>query len=129
MSFGDGPLSGGDAAAGDGGDGVEIGAGGDAEFEEAVNGAKVEEGGAEAAGTGGLRQGGGHRGEFEGDLEGVEAFVVEEGRAVRVRRDGSGGLGVDWFNNRRLLEPIGNVPPAEKEAAYYETYSSQAMTA
>jgi putative transposase len=20
---------------------------------------------------------------------------------------------VDWFNNRRLLEPIGNVPPAE----------------
>ena len=22
---------------------------------------------------------------------------------------------VDWFNNRRLLEPIGNVPPAEKE--------------
>ena len=27
--------------------------------------------------------------------------------------------GVDWFNNRRLLEPIGNVPPAEAEAAYY----------
>jgi transposase InsO family protein len=26
---------------------------------------------------------------------------------------------VDWFNNRRLLEPIGNVPPAEAEAAYY----------
>jgi putative transposase len=25
---------------------------------------------------------------------------------------------VDWFNNRRLLEPIGNVPPAEAEAAY-----------
>ena len=20
---------------------------------------------------------------------------------------------VDWFNNRRLLEPIGNIPPAE----------------
>ena len=28
---------------------------------------------------------------------------------------------VDWFNTRRLLEPIGNVPPAEAEAAYYET--------
>ena len=28
---------------------------------------------------------------------------------------------VDWFNNRRLLEPIGNVPPAEAEAAYYAT--------
>ncbi len=26
---------------------------------------------------------------------------------------------VDWFNNRRLLEPIGNVPPAEYEALYY----------
>jgi putative transposase len=26
---------------------------------------------------------------------------------------------VDWFNNRRLFEPIGNIPPAEAEAAYY----------
>ena len=26
---------------------------------------------------------------------------------------------VDWFNNRRLLEPIGSVPPAEAENAYY----------
>ena len=26
---------------------------------------------------------------------------------------------VDWFNNRRLLEPIGNIPPGEAEAAYY----------
>jgi putative transposase len=26
---------------------------------------------------------------------------------------------VDWFNNRRLLETIGNVPPAEAEARYY----------
>jgi len=25
---------------------------------------------------------------------------------------------VDWFNNRRLLEPIGNIPPAEAEANY-----------
>ncbi|MEO1198392.1 MAG: IS3 family transposase [Pseudomonadota bacterium] len=25
---------------------------------------------------------------------------------------------VDWFNNRRLLEPIGNIPPAEAEARY-----------
>ena len=25
---------------------------------------------------------------------------------------------VDWFNHRRLLEPIGNIPPAEAEAAY-----------
>ena len=26
---------------------------------------------------------------------------------------------VDWFNPRRLLEPIGYVPPAEYEARYY----------
>ena len=26
---------------------------------------------------------------------------------------------VDWYNHRRLLEPIGNVPPAEAEAAYH----------
>lgn len=26
---------------------------------------------------------------------------------------------VDWFNNRRLLEPIGNIPPVEYEQAYY----------
>ena len=26
---------------------------------------------------------------------------------------------VDWFNKRRLLEPIGNIPPAQAEAAYY----------
>jgi putative transposase len=26
---------------------------------------------------------------------------------------------VDWFNNRRLLAPIGHIPPAEAEAAYY----------
>ena len=27
---------------------------------------------------------------------------------------------VDWFNHRRLLAPIGDVPPAEYEARYYE---------
>ena len=26
---------------------------------------------------------------------------------------------VDWFNKRRLLEPTGNIPPAEAEAQYY----------
>jgi len=28
---------------------------------------------------------------------------------------------VDWFNHRRLLEPIGNVPPAELETSYFDT--------
>jgi transposase InsO family protein len=32
---------------------------------------------------------------------------------------------VDWFNNRRILEPIGYVPPAEYEAAYYLGQSNQ----
>jgi putative transposase len=27
---------------------------------------------------------------------------------------------VDWFNHRRLLEPIGHIPPAELEAAYHQ---------
>ncbi len=27
-----------------------------------------------------------------------------------------------WFNNRRLLEPIGNIPPAEAEERYYASW-------
>jgi Integrase core domain len=33
---------------------------------------------------------------------------------------------VDWFNHRRLLEPIGHVPPAEFEEAYYRQQAGQA---
>ena len=36
---------------------------------------------------------------------------------------------VDWFNNRRLLEPIGNIPPAEAEANYYAALETEAMAA
>ena len=36
---------------------------------------------------------------------------------------------VDWFNNKRLLEPIGNIPPAELEQAYYEQLESQPKAA
>ena len=36
---------------------------------------------------------------------------------------------VDWFNNRRLLEPIGHVPPAEAEAAYYAQFEEAALAA
>jgi putative transposase len=32
---------------------------------------------------------------------------------------------VDWFNHRRLLEPIGDVPPVEFEAAYWSTEGSE----
>ncbi len=36
---------------------------------------------------------------------------------------------VDWFNNRRLLEPIGNIPPAEAEAAYYAQLEAMPIAA
>ena len=36
---------------------------------------------------------------------------------------------VNWFNLRRLLEPISNIPPAEAEAAYYQQTRELAMAA
>ena len=36
---------------------------------------------------------------------------------------------VDWFNNRRLLEPIGNIPPAEAEEALYANLNTLDMVA
>ena len=36
---------------------------------------------------------------------------------------------VDGFNHRRLLEPIGNIPPAEAEASYYQQLTESAMAA
>ena len=36
---------------------------------------------------------------------------------------------VDWFNNRRLLEPIGNIPPTEAEANFYAALETEAMAA
>ena len=36
---------------------------------------------------------------------------------------------VDWFNTRRLLEPIGNIPPAQAEANYYAANEQLAMAA
>ena len=36
---------------------------------------------------------------------------------------------VDWFNHRRLLEPIGNIPPAEAEARYYAAQQEVALAA
>lgn len=35
---------------------------------------------------------------------------------------------VSWFNNHRLFEPIGHIPPAEAEANYYRQLASQAAT-
>jgi transposase InsO family protein len=36
---------------------------------------------------------------------------------------------VDWFNNRRLLEPIGNIPPAKAEERYYAMFDEQRLAA
>ena len=36
---------------------------------------------------------------------------------------------VDWFNNRRLLEPIGFIPPAEAEERYFAMLNDPAMAA
>ena len=67
----------------------------------------------------------------------------------RVRRDGQGSLrgrgrgpwrsfeavefptldSVDWFTNRRLLEPIHNIPPAEAEERYYAMLEEPAVAA
>jgi putative transposase len=31
---------------------------------------------------------------------------------------------IDWFNHRRILEPLGDIPPAEYETNYYRQTSS-----
>tara|TARA_R110002072_G_scaffold57507_2_gene147804 strand:- start:990 stop:1100 length:111 start_codon:yes stop_codon:yes gene_type:complete len=36
---------------------------------------------------------------------------------------------VGWFNNRRLLNSIGNIPPVEFEMAYYRQQEESAMAA
>jgi transposase InsO family protein len=36
---------------------------------------------------------------------------------------------VDWFNNRRLFEPIGNIPPVEYETLYYQQQEPRAILA
>jgi putative transposase len=36
---------------------------------------------------------------------------------------------VEWYNNRRLMGAIGNVPPAELETAYYDEMAGSALAA
>ena len=36
---------------------------------------------------------------------------------------------VDWFNHRRLLDPIGNIPPVEAEESYYAAADNIHMAA
>ena len=52
------------------------------------------------------------------------AFVIDTFARSIVGRQAKG----DWFN-LRLLEPIGDIPPAEAEERYYATIDQSAMTA
>ncbi len=36
---------------------------------------------------------------------------------------------VNWFDNRRLLSSIGNIPPAEAEANYYASMEEPSIAA
>ena len=36
---------------------------------------------------------------------------------------------MDWFNNQRILEPIGNIPPAEYKLMYYRQLEESAEAA
>ncbi len=47
------------------------------------------------------------------------------GRRCRVRHERA----IDWFNNRHLLESIGNMPPAELEMQYLGQLSEPAVSA
>ncbi len=50
-----------------------------------------------------------------------------------MENDGAGRAGTlkwdDWFNNSRRLEPIGNIPPAEAEEAFYASLNTLDMVA
>jgi transposase InsO family protein len=48
---------------------------------------------------------------------------------ARARADYASLEWVDWFNHRRLLEPIGNIPPAEAEEQYYAAAENLDMAA
>ena len=65
-------------------------------------------------------------------LQAVELATLALGLLLKAAAPLSGLLrccsqGVDWFNNRRLLQPIGNIPPAEAEAAFYDALKTKPM--
>jgi putative transposase len=49
-----------------------------------------------------------------GQLRGLEFAMLE---------------GVDWLNNRQVLQLIGNIPPAEAEQRYYVVLEHSAKAA
>jgi len=53
----------------------------------------------------------------------MRAVAQLRSRQVRHARVG------DWFNHRRLLKPIGNIPPAEVEELYHAAADNIDMAA
>ena len=61
---------------------------------------------------------------------GVCPIPASSGKTQRHRLNRGGTLEwVDWFNNQRLLGPIGNIPPAEAEANHYAASENLDMAA
>lgn len=58
------------------------------------------------------------------DFRGIGDQIVDTVVGVPIVLDG-----VDWFNNRRLLGPIGDIPPAEADANYCQQQRELAMAA
>ncbi|MDQ9126152.1 MFS transporter [Serratia fonticola] len=68
---------------------------------------------------------------FNGGIGVLESFTERVARQStfefgKARMWGSLGW-VDWFNNRRLLERIGYVPPVEAEKAYYAWVNNKVL--
>ena len=59
------------------------------------------------------------------DSNAIDVQVVSSIQGWIIRRNPPEALA----NNRRLLGPIGDIPPVEFEAAYYEQQNGQAMAA
>ena len=67
-------------------------------------------------------------------LAGVERATLALGLLLKAAASLSGlrrccSQGVDWFDNRRRLQPIGNVPPAKAEAAFYDALETKPIAA
>jgi hypothetical protein len=51
----------------------------------------------------------------------VLEWDVRQAGSRRRREDRRCGCPAEWYNNRRLFEAVGNIPPAQTGSAYYAT--------
>ena len=70
---------------------------------------------------------GSHR--FESAFGPEPSSIVAVHGAASKRRNMHSLEWADWFNNRRLLEPVGTIPPAEAETNCYAALENEAMAA